>query len=96
MKGIGNERPTPIEFILFLSNGCGLTFARSNGLCKEEENGTRAQKYLASTQKHAVLLLLIFVKKGKKTSGICLYYFFVSNYNGKKRYSCLKKQNYAG
>ena len=65
MKGIGNERPTPIEFILFLSNGCGLTFARSNGLCKEE-NGTRAQQYLASTQKHAVLLLLIFVKKGKK------------------------------
>ena len=66
MKGIGNKRPTPIEFILFLSNGCGLTFARSNGLCKEEENGTRAQQYLASTQKHAVLLLLIFVKKGKK------------------------------
>ena len=96
MKGIGNERPTPIEFILFLSNGCGLTFARSNGLCKGEENGTRAQQYLASTEKHAVLLLLIFVKKGKKTLGICLYYFFVSNSNGRKRYSCLKKQKYAG
>ena len=49
-------------------------------------------KYFAITQMHAILLLLFF-KKGKETSGILL---INSNSNGKKNYLCLKKQSYVG